>query len=555
MKLVSAQIFTYKNILNSTPVEIQPDVTCLVGKNESGKTAYLNALYRLKPARPNAVFNVQREYPAWLEKRHRMEGKNLGEVAPVLAEFILEANDIAKLNDQFGMAVLKSSRIRVSRNYDNKLNIVFTSDEVAGVKNVIGKVDLGHEAAQDLDPVTNFSGLMRVIDDFKARTGEENEPFRAAAAALERIKNETLKNSASLDDAISGALNPLIPQFFYFDDYANLPGIVKIRQLLQADPAMLSDDQLTARSLLNAAGAEKDYVLNPEYETRKRELENVANAITEEVLKYWTTNPELRVEIDISQQTVSAPNPPGGQMTVLDELRVRLYDNRHLLSLPFDERSTGFRRFFSFLAAFSKYLYSNEPVILLLDEPGLGLHARAQKDFLRFIDERLGKRCQVIYSAHSPFMVQPGKLERVRLVEDRGRENGSMVSADVLATDPDTLFPLQGALGYDLAQHLFMGQANLVVEGTSDFAYLTILSDWLREKARTALDERWSIVPVGGADMVPTFVALLGLHLDVTVLVDARKSGHQRLSALAHRGLATFPTFIRSNAELVACRT
>jgi hypothetical protein len=89
-----------------------------------------------------------------------------------------------------------------------------------------------------------------------------------------------------------------------------------------------------------------------------------------EVLKYWSTNPELRVDIDISQRAVPAPNPPGGQTTVLDELRVRLYDNRHLLSLPFDERSTGFRWFFSFLAAFSNYLYSNEPVILLLDEPG-----------------------------------------------------------------------------------------------------------------------------------------------------------------------------------------
>jgi hypothetical protein len=115
MKLVSAQIFNYKNILNSAPVEIQPDVTCLVGKNESGKTAYLNALYRLKPARPNAVFNVPREYPAWLEKRHRMEGKNLAAVAPVVAEFILEAGDIAKLDGQFGMSVLQSPRIRVSR--------------------------------------------------------------------------------------------------------------------------------------------------------------------------------------------------------------------------------------------------------------------------------------------------------------------------------------------------------------------------------------------------------------------------------------------------------
>jgi energy-coupling factor transporter ATP-binding protein EcfA2 len=536
MKLVSAQIFTYKNILNSTPVEIRPDVTCLVGKNESGKTAYLNALYRLLPARPNAIFNVQREYPAWLEKRHRNEGKNLAEVTPVVAEFVLDAEAITKLDAQFGTGVLKSPQLRVSRNYGNKLDIAFDSDEATAVKNVIGKADLGHEAAQNLASVTTFAGLTHAIDNFKARTGDENEPSRAAAVALEQIRDETLKSSAVLDDALVETLKPLIPIFFYFDDYANLPGIVKIQELLQAEPATLNDDRLTARSLLNAASADKDYLLNPDYETRKRELENVANAITEEVLKYWTTNPELRVEIDISQQTVPAPNPPGGQMTVLDELRVRLYDTRHLLSLPFDERSSGFRWFFSFLAAFSKYLYSNDPVILLLDEPGLGLHARAQKDFLRFIDERLGKRCQVIYSAHSPFMVQPGKLERVRLVEDRGRESGSMVSADVLATDPDTLFPLQGALGYDLAQHLFIGQVNLVIEGTSDYTYLTILSDWLREKGRTALDKRWSLVPVGGADMVPTFVALLGLHLDVTVLVDARKSGHQRLSALAQQG-------------------
>jgi ABC-type cobalamin/Fe3+-siderophores transport system ATPase subunit len=536
VKLISVQIFKYKNILDSTPVEIQPDITCLVGKNESGKTAYLNALYRLNPARPNAVFNLQREYPAWLEKRHRMEGKSLADVTPVVAEFILEPDDITKLDAQFGTGVLKSSRLRVSRNYDNKLNIDFESDEAAAVKNVISKVDLGHEATQDLVSVTTFADLTRAMEDFKARTGDENEPFRAATAALERIKTETLKNSATLDGALSEALNPLIPKFFYFDDYANLPGIVKIRELLEANPATLNDDQLTARSLLKAAGADKDYLLNPDYETRKRELENVANAITEEVLKYWSTNPELRVDIDISQRAVPAPNPPGGQTTVLDELRVRLYDNRHLLSLPFDERSTGFRWFFSFLAAFSNYLYSNEPVILLLDEPGLGLHARAQKDFLRFIDERLGKRCQVIYSAHSPFMVQPGKLERVRLVEDRARENGSMVSANVLATDPDTLFPLQGALGYDLAQHLFIGQANLVIEGTSDYTYLTILSNWLREHGRTALDERWTLVPVGGADMVPTFVALLGSHLDITVLVDARRSGHQRLSNLAQQG-------------------
>ena len=98
---------------------------------------------------------------------------------------------------------------------------------------------------------------------------------------------------------------------------------------------------------------------------------------------------------------------------------------------------------------------------------------RAQADFLRFINERLAPKRQVLYSTHSPFMVEPGGLDRVRLVEDKGQELGSVVSADVTSTDPDTLFPLQGALGYDLVQHLFIAPHNLVVEGTSDFTYLT----------------------------------------------------------------------------------
>ena len=106
-----------------------------------------------------------------------------------------------------------------------------------------------------------------------------------------------------------------------------------------------------------------------------------------------------------------------------------------------------------------------------------------------------------------------------------------------MSTDPDTLFPLQGALGYDLVQHLFIAPHNLVVEGTSDYTYLAIFSDYLKENTgRECLDERWSIVPVGGADLLPSFVALLGNHLDVTVLVDSQKAGHQKLSNLVSQG-------------------
>lgn len=134
-------------------------------------------------------------------------------------------------------------------------------------------------------------------------------------------------------------------------------------------------------------------------------------------------------------------------------------------------------------------------------------------------------------------MVEMGHLERVRIVEDRGPAEGAVVSADTLSSDRDSIFPLQAALGYYIAQSLFIGPDNLVIEGTSDYAYLTVLSDVLAGQGRTALDSRWRLLPVGGATNIPAFVALIGPHLDVTVLVDSGAQGMQRLQDMAHRGL------------------
>lgn len=529
MKLTGVQIKNFRNVIDSGEVVIQPDVTCIVGKNESGKTAFLQALHRLNPAQGNVSLSIPDQYPAWLEKQHRKK-MNLDTFCPVRATFKIEPKDRAILEERFGKGILKSDTVALSRQYDGQRIFEFDADEKVAVSAVLGGVTLPKGTGTK---PSSFEALTALIASLKG--DKENSEALAAGAALESAMVAVLGKDKDLEAAVIEALDALIPKFFYYADYSRLPGSVKIRELLKADRKKLNNDDLTARALLELAGAEDDYLLNPDYERRKRELENVANALTQEILEYWTTNKEIRVDIDITQRTENTGN---GQQAVIDELKVRLWDNRHFLSLPFDERSSGFRWFFSFLAAFSAYRDDPEKkVIILLDEPALGLHARAQKDFLRYIDEQLSPTRQVIYSTHSPFMVQPGQLDRVRMVEDKGREIGSVISSDVLATDPDTLFPLQGALGYDLAQHLFVAPHNLVVEGTSDFTYLTLLSRHLAANKRTGLDERWSLVPVGGADMVPTFVALLGNHLDITVLVDSQKAGHQRLERMADQGL------------------
>ena len=531
MRLVKAQVRLFRNILDSTEVTIQDDVTCLVGKNESGKTAFLHALYRLNPARPNVSFSVPEQYPAWLEKRDRHRGIDLDRVKPVRAIFSLEEDDQAKIEQRFGSGVLKSRTLTLERDYGGQHYLIFETDEKKAVSYLVKQTKLPPNISKKAKELSTFEELRELIGELRSSEGQQLD--NETVSALETRISETL-GEEEFQKTVMNALHEMMPKFFYFADYSTLPARVKIQELLAADEASLSDDELTALSLLRLAATDEEYLLNPDYEKRKRELENVANAMTLDVLKYWSQNPELRVLIDVSQETIT--NPQGQPEAVLDELKVRMWDERHWLSLPFDQHSSGFRWFFSFLAAFSKYEWSETPIIILLDEPALGLHARAQKDFLRFIDERLASKHQVIHTTHSPFMIQPGKLERVRIVEDRGRENGVKISEDVLSTDPDTVFPLQGALGYDLVQHLFVSPHNLVVEGTSDFTYLSVVSDFLKDQNRTHLDDRWSIVPVGGADLIPTFVALLGIHLDVTVLIDSRKKGNQRLLSLADEG-------------------
>jgi predicted ATPase len=133
-------------------------------------------------------------------------------------------------------------------------------------------------------------------------------------------------------------------------------------------------------------------------------------------------------------------------------------------------RSRGFIWFFSFLAWYSEVKRLDGQIILLLDEPGLTLHATAQHDLLRFFETELLPSHQLIYSTHSPFMVDPYHLERVRIVEDKSMDaengadlenSGTIILSDIFSASPESLFPLQGALSYELHQRQGQGFAEV----------------------------------------------------------------------------------------------
>jgi len=313
-----------------------------------------------------------------------------------------------------------------------------------------------------------------------------------------------------------------MPKFLYFDDYDAMPGKVSIPDLIRrrdTDPGSVTRGDRALLSLLRIADVRPEDFLTPDQHERLiRELENASNVISDEVFEYWTQNQDLSVKLSVHMPETGAA-PPLNEGPILF---VRVENHRHRVTVPFDERSRGFVWFFSFLAYFSKLEEGRTgSLILLLDEPGLSLHARAQQDLLRLIDERLAPHHQVIYTTHSPFMVSPGQFHRVRTVIDHEKA-GSKVSAEIFKADDDTAFPLLTAMGIEMTQTLFIGEHTLLLEGPSDLIYLDVLSDLAENRQHTGLDPKWVKTPIGGSGKLSTFVTLLGANkLNVAVLIDS----------------------------------
>lgn len=284
-------------------------------------------------------------------------------------------------------------------------------------------------------------------------------------------------------------------------------------------------------ALLNLAGTTPEGIQAiGNFEQFVARLEAVSNRISQEIFEYWSQNRHLEVDFRFDAARPDDP-PPFNSGWIF---RTRIRNRRHGVTVSFDERSAGFVWFFSFLVWFSQVRKNyGDNLFILLDEPALNLHARAQADWLRYINEKLRPYYQVIYTTHSPFMIDPEDLLSVRTVEDvvvDDEIHGTKVGDKVFSTDADTLFPLQAALGYDITQTLFVGEHTLLVEGSSDLLYLNWFSRELQERGREHLDRRWIIAPVGGIDKVASFVALFGANkLHIAVFTDFHEGDRRKV--------------------------
>ena len=260
-------------------------------------------------------------------------------------------------------------------------------------------------------------------------------------------------------------LEKRLPRFLYFAEYHRLPGEVAIDELMRRKAAneLTVVDTIFLALLELANTTPEDLQEIDQFEYLVAELG--VGVAAHHPRRAWSTGARTARWRWISAATRRGPHDPPPFNTGYI-LRTRIRNRRHRITLGFDERSAGFIWFFSFLVWLSHIRRDHgTEYVILLDEPGLGLHARAQMDMMRFIREKLLPAYQVIYTTHSPFMIDGQHLDGLRTVEDTSDGDtvlGTKVGDRVLSTDPDTLFPIRAALAYDVARRVVTGPQTLL---------------------------------------------------------------------------------------------
>ena len=79
------------------------------------------------------------------------------------------------------------------------------------------------------------------------------------------------------------------------------------------------------------------------------------------------------------------------------------------------QRSKGLIWFLSFWIELNAQNSSDQQLILLADEPGLYLHVKAEADILKLFKKLSGEEHQIIYTTHSPNLIESEKLSRIKL--------------------------------------------------------------------------------------------------------------------------------------------
>jgi predicted ATPase len=479
MRLKTAHIQNYRSARDTGEFEVEAAKTILVGPNEAGKTAVLQALQQINPPEGVKRFDALRDYPRAIYNDITTGKVDPTNVPVASVTFKLDEDDIAELPASMrGITGYSFTRYIANNRTHSLIGApalptvgTIRKDAVRLAAHVDGRTAVAEGGAPSTAQTDKLNALLKDWRDelvmsstLSAALKKWVDELVAHAHESEDARIERLQAACSIATDRETALKTLearIPVFVLFSNYFRVRPLIHLGHLADRLASNILDDEqydygnkcllqllgFTARDLSDLGKAAEPPANQPaalktyrdQLDRRKYQLNAASVQLTNEIRSVWkpsSTRPEAdRLRLDVDGQYL--------KVVVEDELGVEI---------ELDQRSEGFQWLVSFFVVFfAEAAEKHQNAILLLDEPGMSLHALKQREFRETIT-KLAAKNQTIYTTHSPFLVGPNELDFVRVVELNDRNIGTKVHTTITSSDPAALLPLQEALGYDLAQ-------------------------------------------------------------------------------------------------------
>lgn len=482
MKLTSFNIKNYKSIKDSGRCYLSDNdnISVLAGQNESGKSSILQALadFNSGELHPNAMrkFDSTQSFPL-IECSFSSKGSDF-DINQILEDL--------KLTEELNTFFSSLKEFSLTR--------IFTSQTESIVK---------------VDDKTH-NEFITAVKKANEKIKKMNQNPKKEEGSEEEIKEAELINEEISAEELGEELYSYTPKIIFFDDLKSLlPEKIFISSLTDKDTNI--DGYIPVKNVETILNV--DFTKFPEFDDAVRESrrETCNKTLTADFNEKWKQKifEDNKVEILVNFNQ-------GGQGDKGPYLNFFIVTKEGEYLTP-QQRSQGLRWFLSFYLRLKAESKTNEQLIILFDEPGLFLHSKAQNDIKNLFEE-LAQKDQIIYSTHSPYLIDSDHLNRVRLVLNDKIEGTKIekITTKISDNQMDALKPIIDAVGLDVA-HCFspLSKKNIIVEGISDFYYFSAMKKILSNT------NDFSFIPSAGANQVHLLMELcLGWGLSWLIVFD-----------------------------------
>lgn len=577
MQLIKFRVENFRSVEDSGWINVGR-IGAFIGVNESGKTNLLTPLWKLNPAHDGEI-QATSDYPKKLFGTIRSKPQDYWFISAVFTTGEL-ANELTVVT---GRPREELETVQVWRNFAGKYYVSFPDckkpDSVAPstIEGII------NTALRDIESSSALSKEESIRTKMIDALGQEISKLPKSNLRAENIRLiiERLASAQPVEPAKTSVISPrfaqlidaiqqhhdliaspkpgskghgkdevlnALPKFVYYSNYGNLDSEIYLPHVVQnlqredlgskeAAKArtlrvLFKFVQLSPEEILELGRDFKD-PNNPNREPtaaeaaaigeKKRErsiLLQSASALLTKRFRDWWKQGDYRFRFEADG----------------NHFRIWVADERRPEEIELESRSTGLQWFLSFYLVFLvESDGSHQNSVLLLDEPGLSLHPLAQRDLSEFF-EGLSETNQILYTTHSPFLVDADHLDRARKVYVA--PDGTTKATENLREGAEgpgqagASYAVHSALNLTVAESLLLGCQPTIVEGASDQHYLTTIKTLLIRSGKIKPKRELVFPPSGGTKTARMVASILTGRDDTLplVLLDSDSMG-RRMSA------------------------